>query len=412
MENYFLLHKHTIVTALAFDESGRLMHAATPKEPDLAPLKYRYRPTWIRDWWEERAVPFTQDRIPEFLNSNGYDSVNDYLIKNLGLSLTDHYWVKPVDSDLTWEQVNLYTNDFKKNAFFFNEHITPAEEGEPLNYSPNGSLQGDIEKTWAIQNGERYLIKGNRSNLSSESINEIIATELHKRQNKMNYATYSLLKIKGKPYDYGCCCKSVTSDKTELLHLWDIYSSAKRPNHITPYEFAISQCKQLGMDEMQIRHELEYIIMSDFVLSGYDRHLNNIAVLRDSDTLQYQSLAPVYDSGSCLFANKQKPHEKKQLLKIKINSFTETEQAQLDLVKDKNCLDLSKLPPVSFIKEKYGLDSQIREEDINAIAYGYEKKIDLCRSIQLGRDPWKKQYSIYGIKNSIAEELEEDEPQL
>ena len=34
------------------------------------------------------------------------------MVDNLALSLTDCYWIKPIDSDIAWEDVNLYTNHF------------------------------------------------------------------------------------------------------------------------------------------------------------------------------------------------------------------------------------------------------------------------------------------------------------
>ena len=34
------------------------------------------------------------------------------LVNNLALSLTDCYWIKPIDSLVTWEQVSLFQNNF------------------------------------------------------------------------------------------------------------------------------------------------------------------------------------------------------------------------------------------------------------------------------------------------------------
>lgn len=54
-----------------------------------------------------------------------------------------------------------------------------GDDDEIPHYTPNGSLQGTLEKSWTILNGERGLLKGNRDHLSSESINEVIASKLH-----------------------------------------------------------------------------------------------------------------------------------------------------------------------------------------------------------------------------------------
>ena len=92
--------------------------------------------------------------------------------------------------------------------------------------------------------------------------------------------------------------------------------------------------------------------------------------------------------------NKAKPLSRKDLLKIKTNSLASTEMKMLEYVADKNIVDLTKLPPASFVREQYAKDSKIDERTIKEVAYWYEKKIELFRSIQLGRDPFKTQYYI------------------
>ena len=37
--------------------------------------------------------------------------------------------------------------------------------------------------------------------------------------------------------------------------------------------------------------------MTDFVLTNTDWHLNNFGVLRDSKTLKFIGIAPIFDSG-------------------------------------------------------------------------------------------------------------------
>ena len=66
----------------------------------------------------------------------------DYLVKNLGLSLTDYYWISLVDSGLHWKDVNLFENDFYNDI-----DISGDERDTPGNfphYTPNGSLQGTL----------------------------------------------------------------------------------------------------------------------------------------------------------------------------------------------------------------------------------------------------------------------------
>ena len=70
-----------------------------------------------------------------------------------------------------------------------------------------------------------------------------------------------------------------------------------------------------------LRNYLDYMILSDFVLSGRDRHLSNVSILRDADSLQFVMPAPIYDSGKCLFVQDSVPSTDKGLLSIKTESF-------------------------------------------------------------------------------------------
>ncbi len=380
---YYLMRKNETLTLTEFDESGVMTkYSPNLRNYDAAPLAYRTDNKWLKRWWQERSVPLTRDQIEVFLRSNGYSGPEEYLISNLGLSLTDYYWIKPIDSDLTWETVNLFDNNFHKDMF-----LAPAtsENEEIPRYSPNSSLQGDIEKTWTIVNGKRCLIKGNHGRYSSESINEVIASEIHKRQGYDNYTKYSLIKIKDKPYDYGCISEMFTSQNKELIPAWAICSCNKKNNNISYYEFFIEQCSQHGIDSEQLRSDLEYQIMTDFILSGYDRHLNNIGVLRDAETMQFIRMAPIFDSGGSLFANKRIPLNLKEMEKMEIIGFASKECTTLSYVTNPNIIDLTKLPPASFISDIYHKDTQIEDETIKKVVSWYEKKIDITRNFQLGK---------------------------
>lgn len=406
-ELYYLMRKNDKVTVVRIDELGNINRSlAHSVRHDIAPMANRYKDTWLKEWWMDRAIPSSRNNIRKLLLDVGVESRALFLTKNLGLSLTDYYWIKPMDSDLKWEDVNLFDNAFENDTMdgFTGDSLDKKE----LLYSPNSSLQGDIEKTWAIRKGERYLIKGNNSFLSSESINEVLASEIHKRQGYDNYTDYELIKINGKSYDYGCICKAFTSQKYELIPAWDIYSYKKKANNESVLQHILNVCKSFGMDVESFKRDLDYEIMVDFIMSGYDRHLNNFGVLRDAETLELVRMAPIYDSGGALFANHPMPMRLKDLLDLKTNSFASNEQRLLKTVDDYSVVDLDKLPPVSFVKKLYEKDSQIEEKRLASILFAYEKKIDICRDIQKGKDPWSKKYAVSGDSGLFAKEEEFD----
>ena len=67
----------------------------------IAPLQERICVDGIQRWWSRRSVPLSQGKIRRILEEQGVSCPEEYLVKNLGLSLTDYYWIRPLDSELT-----------------------------------------------------------------------------------------------------------------------------------------------------------------------------------------------------------------------------------------------------------------------------------------------------------------------
>ena len=121
-----------------------------------------------------------------------------------------------------------------------------------------------------------------------------------------------------------------------------------------------------------MRGFLEYQILTDFVLTNTDRHLNNFGVLRDSRTLKFIRMAPIFDSGNSMFWDAPRLPERSDCTEIAVNSFRKTEAELLKLVTDRSrvCIDL--LPCRNEIAELYAKDDSIAF--VNSILTGYEKK--------------------------------------
>lgn len=209
---------------------------------------------------------------------------------------------------------------------------------------------------------------------------------MHRLQGYDNFTKYELLKIKNKPYDYGCYSKAFTTEKLELISAYDVVTSEKQPNNLSTYEHFINICGKYGINVEELRKDLEYQIMTDFILSNRDRHLSNISILRNADTLQFIRMAPIYDSGKSLFVHKEVPINDNDILKLNVNSFVSNELKLLEYVKDPTIVDVTKLPTTKFIKEMYMKDNQIDERRVELVVEGYKRKVDLFRDFQLGKD--------------------------
>ena len=276
MLSYILMRKNDPICALSMTEEGAIIKYYQERmNMELAPLTYKKETRWIASWWNDRSVPITQGHVLRMLREKGYSGASEYLFKNLGLSLTDYYWLRPADSNLKWEDVNLFDNDFKEDLLIkMDENSGYTGNGSFKSLTPNSTLKGQIEKSWQIRKGKRLLVKGNTDDSSVESLNECFASLLHEKQGYDNYTKYNLLRIKNKPYDFGCYSELFASQEKELVSAWDVLTSKKKPGHLNDYEHFIEVCGEHGIDTIQLRKDLEYQIMTDFIMCQKDRHFN------------------------------------------------------------------------------------------------------------------------------------------
>lgn len=126
--------------------------------------------------------------------------------------------------------VNLYQNDFC-GSLELEDRITSGRK--PLStYTPDSTLQGELEKSWIILENKRYLVKGNRDYLSAESINEVFASYLHQKQGYDNYSGYTLLKIKGIFYPEEYLVKNLGLSLTDYYWIRPIDSGLTKEQHM------------------------------------------------------------------------------------------------------------------------------------------------------------------------------------
>lgn len=380
---FYLMHKNDRVTVIAIDEvSGAITKVSSNARQELLPLGGRLGADSLRKWWKQRAVPVTQGALASVLQIADIPTTQNLMVRCLGLSLSDHYWICPINQDYSWEEINLYSNDFNDQigeAIFRKEIHADSFSGDAIR-SPAASLQGDLQKRWIIQRDGRYLIKGNHGANSQQSINEVFASLLHKHQGFQNYTEYAVYPLNtaigGK---LGCICKSFTSEQLEFIPAIDVVHSKKKDNAVSQYEHFIGVCIENGLTEEDVRGFLEYQIATDYLLTNTDRHLNNFGVLRDSESLKFVSMAPIFDSGNAMFWDNPMLPFHNSLDSVAVNSFRRNESELLKLIHNTDCVNLSLLPAEEELVRLYSLDPLI---NVDAIIHGYYRKIDMYSEMQ------------------------------
>lgn len=136
-----------------------------------------------------------------------------------------------------------------------------------------------------------------------------------------------------------------------------------------------------GMDEEYFERFQSYEILTDFLMTNTDRHMNNIGIIRDPDTLRWIGFAPIYDTGNAMFFN-QPNIEYASVNSVKVTSFLTTEDKLLRYVKYPDIVDLSKLPTKDEFYELYEKDIPERHIRIDRLWELFMKKVNMVEMVQ------------------------------
>ena len=117
----------------------------------------------------------------------------------------------------------------------------------------------------------------------------------------------------------------------------------------------IAHCKAVGISDA--RKKVCNMLAADYILANTDRHLGNFGFLRDSETLEWKGLAPIYDSGTSLW-QMTLTHAINAEAMVPAKPFETSRQSQLKLI----------APWVDLPLERLGEDVQ-RCQDVGMDAH-------------------------------------------
>lgn len=395
-KEYYLMHKDIPVCLMEISDDGTLGSVRRNEAASAHfPLGGQMNNMKFHEWWRDRAIPKTRHGARSALQRLGYSSTNSALVNNLALSLSDCYWIRPREEKLTWKDTNLFTNDFVDTfgeITINRDHMIDLRKETRFNCATS---QGELQKKWCIdKEGRRYMIKGNYGQSYQQSLNEIFAAKLHEQQGFSEYTHYSLvrLQVDGNVEGLGCMCYDFCSEDVECISAWELLQTIKIKQNESYYYPLKKVCLKLGMSEEKFSDFIDYQIMTDYLITNTDRHMNNIAIVRNPDTLQVLGFAPIYDSGNSMFYNI--PYEKLSQVRlddIRTHSFIEKEIKLLQYVRNRSLVDIDKAEMDFSIYEKDVLERHIRIPKLKEL---YERKLEKLRTFQKGKDIWKSRSSL------------------
>ena len=389
MKKFTLMNKNKKVFDFVYDEEEHFIvnfERNYPENEDYAPFglikMYEIDKVEFNKWWKNRQIPASRKGLKEVLhNSNVYDKDNFDLLdaKAYCLSLSDQYWVKGVDEEISWESINFFDNEFSEDIgkILFNGGKTALN----LNLNtPDMTSNGNYEKRWKIIDGERYLLKAGSKIYNQEPFNELIATKLYERLlNKDEYVEYSVIFDDDKAISK---CKNFITKDTELVPAWKINEYYEFLDDEDKYTHYIRCLNNLGIKDAETL--TDKMIVCDYIIANKDRHFNNFGVIRDVNTLKFIGVAPIFDNGCSLWYDENDMYVGEFFL---TKPFEEYEKTQLSLVKKLEWLDISKLEDFpNEVKTILSMDKLLSKERINKIVDQIKLRIEFVKELKKSRE--------------------------
>jgi len=378
--NYILMHKRVAVAEIEIDmETTAISKTGNVYAPEHAPIGIsfengNFNKGNINKWWSGRAIPASRQNFREAMEDLGVSSSEDLLTKCYGLSLSDQYWVNPIENPLKWEDVNFFNNAFSEDVG--NVLFGKTEQGGNISLvSPDNTSDGWLKKRWKIIDGKRCLIKGGSLPFYQEPLNEACACAVMKRLS-IPHVTYSVFTEDEQPYSV---CEDFINAETDLVSAYSIASVLKKDNNISSYQHFLKCCEKLSIP--QVQQSIDKMLTLDYLILNEDRHYNNFGAVRNAETLEWLGIAPVFDSGTSLWHNQNRiSNDPNALRKIKVKPFRSAHEEQIKLINDFSWLDLSKLKGIEDeFSAILSISPLIDEKRISDICRVFNNRVELLK---------------------------------
>ena len=232
-----------------------------------------------------RKAPKHRKHIRELLEQYGCGDLEGFLQATHALSLNDTFWVCKADSSLTWAEVSLYTNTFSESISqtAFDGTI---RETDLSALSPEFGTDGYYAKCWVRKEGGIQLYKIGSTHYEIEPLSEFLASQLAAE-----------LCPNAVPYDLDFChgkliskCPLFTSERVGLVKTSTVFGGMEKPIPELLHFFA-----GIGAGDAFRR-----MCVLDALILNVDRHYGNFGVLFDTETMEIQGMAPVFDHNRSL----------------------------------------------------------------------------------------------------------------
>lgn len=366
---YVLMLKDNPVCAVDYSpQRGVIREIDSILNPELVPPKFLSRKSIssdeLSDWWQDRFAP--RSRLPRALQRS--EEFARIFAASYGMSLTDQYWIKPVKENVTWGAKNFFTNSFTDEIgrdLLGTGMRSKVRQGEDYR-SPSFAANGALRKFWRIdlETGARQLCKASSIAGVREAENEVaISNALSELLDEKEFVRYRPELIDGRIWSV---CDCFIDENHEYVPVCDLPVDIDLDENgfRRLLEFAADQ----GIDGYE--QDLGKMLVVDALVANQDRHLGNFGLIRNVDTLRYESAAPIFDCGTSLWCPTSENES--------FAPFSRNVNTQLELVKDLNWLDVASASRAVHAIEETLRDLGVRPNEAARVGELVEYQADMA----------------------------------
>ena len=236
-------------------------------------------------WLETRAIDSHRANsrlLKKALRLGEKDDISTVIHVNAA-TITDNYWIRPMGSELTYEDVRFTDDYFSNLALKGSYNSFNRAANSKRSRTPELTNVGSFEKCWKLREGRWWMYKkANHDEMFSELFIYELGTALG-----MNMAVYE----RGDG-----CIKSLDFTNAATVN-FEPASAFMGDNE--EYPDVVEALKKLCPEAIA-----DYIrlLFMDTVCANPDRHTNNFGLLRDTNTGKLLGFAPNYDNNMALIS--------------------------------------------------------------------------------------------------------------
>lgn len=296
---YIFMNKNRPLVEVQLSDAGFITEAFTVFDNEafpvgINPADKKTLVARLNEWWYSRIIPASRDGLKFVLHLYDVESASVLSKRSLGLSLSDQYWIKPVGSDLTWDDINFFTNDFSTElgeSFFSRGSSKPAINP----FTPDASSNGWLKKKWVKIDGQTYLAKAGSAPLLQQPYNEVAVSQIAEVL-AIEHVAYKIIMEANRPL---CLCKNFIDVDTELVPAHFVRSVLPKDTNESDYQHFLRCVEHLQIPN--VKDFLNNMMALDFLVENTDRHYGNFGFIRDVNTLKFLGPAPLFDNGTSLW---------------------------------------------------------------------------------------------------------------